>query len=84
MVFYFTYGSDSDEQAHKGGWTEVEADNAELALAAYKAYYPPNDDGLLPYCWMYSEDEFIASKSFKTGNFGVGRHDVITLIREAP
>ena len=80
--FYFTYGSDDPYQAHKGGWTEVEAENARAAEMAFRAYYPKNEHGLMPYSWMYAEREFNLSSMPENGNFGAFCHDRITLTRE--
>ena len=35
MKYYFTYGTDG--QPFVGGWTEVEAPNADIACAAFRA-----------------------------------------------
>ena len=80
--FFFTYGSDDESQAHKGGWTEVEADSARAAEMAYRAYYPKNENGLMPYAFMYPEDVFYRGSMPTEGNFGAYCHDKITLKRE--
>lgn len=80
--FYFTYGSDDPHQAHKGGWTEVEAENAQAAEMAYRAYYPKNERGLMPYAFMYSEDVFYRGDMPTEGNYGAYCWDKIKLTRE--
>lgn len=81
--YYFTYGRDDDSQAFKGGWTEVEAANRQLAYAAFKAFHPKNEDGFLPFCSCYSEEEFAASgMNGPEGNLGKCCHERIRLTRE--
>ena len=58
-TYYFTYGvGDCKGQAYQyGGWTEVEAENAEQAVALYKVFHPLVN-GLLPCCGVaLSKDE---------------------------
>ncbi len=80
--YYFTYGTDK-VFPHYGGWTEVEAPSRELAYAAFKAYHSKNDNGCLPFCSCYSEEEFAASgMDNEKGNFGRRCHERISLTRE--
>ena len=80
--FYFTYGSDSSSQPYNGGWTEVEADDEDMAREAFCLVHP-RKDGFIPCCSIYSEAQFAVSKMAKTGeNFGVGCRERITLTRE--
>lgn len=82
-TFYFTYGYDDDNQAYKGGWTEVEADTAREAVAGYMAYHPANERGLIPCCSVaYSRQHMEKSGMLKKGNFGIFCHDRITIKRE--
>lgn len=61
-TYYFTYGLGEDtKQAYQGGgWTEVEAENAEQAVALYKVFHPLTDEGLLPCCGVaYTYDHMV-------------------------
>lgn len=81
--YYFTYGRDDESRASKGGWTEVEAADRELAYAAFKAFHPKNEDGFLPFCECYSEEEFAASgMNGEKGNCGKHCHERICITRE--
>lgn len=82
-TFYFTYGSNDDKQAYRCGWTEVEADTVQEAIAGYMAYHPANDNGLLPCCGVaYSRHQMEKGNMLKEGNFGIFCHDRITIKRE--
>lgn len=81
MMFFFTYGADDALQAHKGGWTVVEADTMPAAMAAYDMYYRRNSRGLRPFCDIYTEERFRKTDMYKNGNFGARCHDIITLSR---
>ena len=79
--FYFTYGTEG--HPFFGGWTEVEASDRELAYAAFKAFHPKNEDGFLPFCECYSEEEFAASgMNGEKGNCGKHCHERICITRE--
>ena len=88
-TFYFTYGMDSDKQAYKKGWTEVEADTRQEAIAGYLAYHPAAD-GLLPCCGVaYTREQMAKPYKYgsggsmlEDGNGGVFCHDRITIKRE--
>lgn len=62
--WYFTFGSDDG-----GGWTEVTADDLEMAIDAFLIYHP-RKDGSIPCCSWYAADEFEHTKMFRDGNFG--------------
>lgn len=80
--YYFTYGSD-ESYPFAGGWTEVEAANRKLAYAAFKAFHPKNEDGFLPFCECYSEEEFaVSGMNDVKGNLGKHCHERIRLSRE--
>ncbi len=88
MVYYFTFGGDDPKQPYRGGWTEVhvnEQDRHEaekVALMAFLAYHPRNEDGLLPFCMQYHEDVFWRSSMALDGNCGAYCHEVIKIERE--
>ena len=82
-TFYFTYGSSDENQAYRGGWTEVEADTRQEAVAGYMAYHPANKRGLLPCCGVaYDHQQMERSGMLTEGNFGIFCHDRITIKRE--
>ena len=82
-TFYFTYGMNSEKQAYKKGWTEVEADSRAEAVSAYLIYHP-KVNGLLPCCSVaLTRDEMKEGcNMLEEGNGGVFCHDRITLQRE--
>lgn len=80
--FYFTYGTDG--QPYVGGWTEVEAPDVRAACAAFRAYHPDKDEGLLNCSSVYTEEQFKRTEmAGPNGNFHRFCHEVITLRREA-
>ena len=68
--FYFTYGQ-SDRQPFKGGWTEVEAANAEDACRAFRLVHPDRTPGILNCAGIYTEEQFrnTAMHNDHRGNF---------------
>ena len=68
--FYFTYGSDSDTQPYRGGWTEVEADD-EMQARHLFALVHKSKDGYLPCAYVYDEAKFGRTTMAECGhNFG--------------
>ncbi len=79
--FYFTYGTDG--HPFYGGWTEIEAPDRQAAYAAFKVFHPAKENGCLPFCDCYTEEEFAASGMDKPeGNFGRRCHERICLTIE--
>lgn len=77
--YYFTYGSEG--HPYVGGWTEVEADNKDLAIIAFDIYHP-SQNSFLNCCCVYSEEEFKSTRmAGPNGNFGYFCHETITLQR---
>lgn len=75
--FYFTFG-DSKSQPFKGGWVVVVAPDYKAAVKIFNIYYPnPDDKGTINCASIYSEEEFIRSEMFKTGNRGYYCHTMI-------
>ena len=75
--FIFTYGSEG--QPFYGGWTEVQADDMELAEAAFRIFHP-SKDGFLNCCSVYTEDEFKRTRmAGPKGNLGHFCHEKIDL-----
>ena len=62
--YYFTFGSDDG-----GGWSEVTADDLEMAIDVFCLYHPKRD-GCVPCCCWYDADEFERTKMFRNGNLG--------------
>lgn len=77
--FIFTYGSEG--QPFVGGWTEIQADDEDQAIAAFQIFHP-NKDGFLNCCSVYTEDEFKRTRmAGPKGNLGYFCHETITLQR---
>ena len=80
--FIFTYGTEG--QPFYGGWTEVQADDMELAEAAFRIFHPSKHGDLLNCSSVYTEEEFSRSKmAGPGGNFGRFCHETISLQRSA-
>lgn len=80
--FYFTYGTDG--QPFRGGWTEIEAPNANAACAVFRIFHPDKREGILDCAWVYSEEKFKRTEmAGPDGNFHQGCHETIILRREA-
>ena len=77
--FYFTYGTEG--QPYHGGWTEIEAPDANSACALFRAYHPDNTEGLLNCSSVYSEDAFFKTGMARSGNFGARCHERIAVTR---
>ena len=57
QVYYYTYGS-SKQFPFQFGWTEVEAPNATIADALFRAYHPDRTPGVLNCAFVYTHEEF--------------------------
>lgn len=77
--YYFTYGSEG--HPFVGGWTEVEALDANTATAAFRVFHPDKIPGLLNCCYMYDEELFKRTTMFSDGNFGHRCRELIQLTR---
>ena len=62
--YYFTYGSDDG-----GGWTEVTADNEDMAREVFCMYHPRRE-GFIPCCGIYPAEEFEKTSMHRNGNLG--------------
>lgn len=77
MKYYFTYGTDG--QPFVGGWTEVEAPNADIACAAFRAVHPDKEPGILNCSSAYTEEFFLRScMASPDGNFRKFCHERIS------
>lgn len=79
--FYFTYGVEG--QPFVGGWTEVEAQDLDMACSAFRAYHPDQHGSLLNCSSVYDEERLKRTSMYRDGNFHSRCHEVITLRREA-
>lgn len=78
--YYFTYGTEG--QPFVGGWTEVEAPNADMACAAFRAVHPDKVPGSLNCSSAYTEEFFLRScMATPDGNFRKFCHERITFSR---
>ena len=78
--FYFTYGTEG--QPYVGGWTEVEAPDAEIAGNLFKAVHPCKSGNILNCSWVYTEEQFKKTEmSGPGGNMGKRCVERITLTR---
>ena len=70
MIYYFTYGSD-DRFPFQSGWTEVEAESYDQAVAGFQAFHPnrPGSD-FINCAGIYGEESFSRNRMAKEGNFG--------------
>lgn len=79
--FYFTYGPDG-EHPFPGGWTEVEAEDRDIAVAAFCAFHP-RKEGLIDCAGIYDAMQFQATKMSARGNFGKCCQELIQIMRFA-
>lgn len=77
--FYFTYGTEG--QPFFGGWTEVEADDEEMARQAYLIFHPLTPAGFIPCSTVYPEERFMKTSMYLNSNFGYRCHERISLKR---
>lgn len=76
--FYFTYGMEG--QPFSGGWTEVNAPDRHVAVAAFRAFHPDKHEGLLNCSSIYSEEIFKQTgMAGPNGNFNRFCHEEITV-----
>ena len=76
--FYFTYGTEG--QPFVGGWTEVEAENVQMACGAFRAVHPDRYHNCLNCCGFYTEEQFKNScMSGPEGNFHKFCHERIVI-----
>ena len=76
MRYYYTFGKNT-EMPYNGGWVEVIADSFDEADEKFKAKYPNNKDGFLNCAFRYTEEHFVTTNMFNTGNFGARCHKII-------
>lgn len=81
MKFYFTYSLHG--QPYVGGWTEVEAPDKHMACEAFRLYHPDKTEGILNCAGIYSEERFMKTEMYRSGNFKRRCHETIILRREA-
>ncbi len=75
--FYFTFGS-ADCFPFKGGWVIVKAPDLKTAFAVFKLYYPhPKDKGILNCADYYTEDDFLKTEMYHSGNRGYYCHEIV-------
>lgn len=76
--FYFTYGM--EVYPFCGGWTEIEAEDYNMACNIFRAFHPDKIDGLLNCCSVYSEEDFKKTvMGIKGSNLGYSCHEKITV-----
>lgn len=78
--FYFTYGSEG--HPFVGGWTEVEAQDYDVACAAFRVYHPNGSHEFMRCSCIYDEEEFMRTTMHQNGNMGAYCHETITLQRK--
>lgn len=70
MTYYFTYGSDI-RFPFQSGWTEIEAESYDQAIAAFQAFHPNRSGSDFINCaGIYGEESFSRKRMAKEGNFG--------------
>lgn len=69
--FFFTYGQ-GDTMPFRAGWTVIEANTREDAIALFDIVHPRRGgkDGLVNCAGIYDEKYFKANKMYWEGNFG--------------
>lgn len=65
--FYFTYGTDPD-YPFQGGWTEIEAPDADIAKDIFSVVHPDRHPGILNCAFGYTEEEFKTTGMYKSGS----------------
>lgn len=78
--FYFTYGTDGYD--FYGGWTEVYAENMDIAVKLFDIYHPRRDPTLIACAGVYTNTLFEKTDMYKHGNYGVGCHETIYAYRD--
>lgn len=83
--FYFTYGSD-EQFPYQGGWTEIEAEDIQRALIAFRYFHPSRSRDsveIFNFADVYSEDRWARTVMAKTqSNLGHGCRERITVTVE--
>lgn len=79
-VFYFTYGSDQEENGHpyEGGWSVVEAPDMGSACSIFRAIHPDRIQGQMRCSSVYDAGTWGTTKMAQNGNnFGAACHEKI-------
>lgn len=74
--FYFTYGTDK-RYPFQGGWTEVEAGDANEACRIFRSFHPDRTKGIVNCASIYSEEQFQQTEMYRSGNFDRYCHEVL-------
>lgn len=74
--FYFTYGTDK-RYPFQGGWTEVEAGDADEACRIFRSFHPDRTKGIVNCAFIYSEEQFLQTEMYRSGNFDRYCHEVL-------
>lgn len=75
--FYFTYGTEG--HPFVGGWSVVTAPDMTSAIEIFKIVHPAENGSFVHCAGIYNEDNFVNTKMYKNGNFGVRCVEEITL-----
>lgn len=81
--FYYTYGT-SENFPFNGGWTEINAENRDIADNIFKMFHPnrPECKNYLNCACVYDEESFQNTKMYKgNNNLGSGCQECIDLTR---
>lgn len=76
--YYFTFGTDP-RYPYQGGWVEVEAENARIAIAVFNAVHPPREGSKLMNCCSYYPENVFNESGMADGNLGAKCHAKITV-----
>lgn len=74
--YYFTFGTDP-RYPFQGGWVEVEAENAKMAIAVFNAAHPPREGSKCINCSSYYPEEVFKESTMTDGNLGAKCHEKI-------
>ena len=82
-TFYCTYGTDP-KYPYYGGWTEIDADDMNRAVIAFRKFHPNREGSELTNCaFMYSEETWASTKMAKNHeNFGHACREHIMVTEE--
>ena len=64
-----------------GGWTVVDADGVDQAIAIYRIFHPDINPPMLDCSGIFTENTFIGTKMHRQGNYGKRAVERITLTR---
>lgn len=82
-TFYFTYGLEG--QPFIGGWTEIDAQDMETAVKAFRAFHPDKIEGILNCSSVYTKEQFNGTiMQGERGNFGRRCVEKIKIERTLP